>query len=397
MADNLMSIIRQVVLAFIVLALVFVIWIMFTSEASAKDKTTEIQSNQIQVLNTPNLELKTVCADNGGIDLNKCKRYEYFLSIDNLEIKYHKKLGNDIRKVFLAMTINVKDWHKPVFFSYSGNENQKQVNEIEFGDESILITDINPGSIESNIAPILNFPDKDNDGEVYTGPLRNQQSIRIGEYSILPATWDLGYARATQDLVETGAELLRVCKAKFIVNCGTSESPLGEAFITQVDNGKSWSKSMCNGNVEIAVGNPTQPTTSPHMRKLQANEFNQKFENCYGYQFTRSGDEYFITPPTAYTLGSDCDKGKICCVQIKVRNGEKKLENFGEKIQIRFWNIFDENENGHLDLEEQEKFIKNCADNNWRQNNYCDERKLSSHFYFAKLEESTTLTIPMGC
>ena len=368
----------------IVIIIIIIIILLFTyqgawSQVKNQDEYKQLTTppDAVGVLNTPDFELKTTCSDENP-DLNKCRYFRYALSVKNMEIEYKQKAN-------LIITLAVKDFDQSVMYNY--NNELKNYHSIDF-DTNVLVS-IDQIAL-SSMPPILDFTDKDS----YAGPLWNRQYVKVGDYSIFPATYFGGYFR-DPDAVETSLDAVSICKSEFIVNCGKDLIDPGMFTKVSIKNGETKSVSLCNGNVQIDVG-PDIERDDVGIPYITTEQY-EKFKDCHGVRFTSSGRANVIGKISSDTLGSNCKTGKICCAKISVKNGDKKMYNFGEKVDISFWFLADNNDDGTVNKDDFDTFAERCGGKRWIDNDYCQQRYLGTKTFYVPVQRSTVQSIPIGC
>ncbi|MBI4895397.1 MAG: hypothetical protein HY831_02790 [Candidatus Aenigmarchaeota archaeon] len=350
------SFVQLPILLILGITLIFVAILFFSDSytAIAKEKEFQRLTTVADVIDVKNatISLSTECAVRNSqsdlSNLNDCEYYKYSLSIKNVDITYNKP-GKT------AVSVAMKDYDEFVLYKY-GDKDFANVQQIDA--QKGLFIDINDFSFNSARAPILNFVKRTE----YSGHILNQESIRLGEFSIIAATSFLDYFRdrPNEDLggysVEYLADKYGFCKADFFINCGNTKFLPGEFTRINVPNGESKNVVLCNGNLQISVG----------------------------------------------PEGSKCYLGKICSVDIKqLKEPVPKLYNYGEKVDISFWRLGNDDNGDKIVDEETESnfqvFNEKCSGKRWIDNKYCKDRLIYTKTFYADVGETTDNGIPRGC
>lgn len=349
---------RILMICISIVLIVVLIWSNSYADISKQDNFKKLMTAEDVVdIKDAKLNLETECAVRNSqadiLNLNDCEYYKYVLSVKDIDITYNKPTK-------MAISVAMKDYDQFAFFKYQ-DKDFKNVQDIDA--RNGLFIDIDNLPINSARPPILNFAQRTD----YSGHLINQQSIRLGEFSIISATSFAGFfIDRPNDIKELGgysyeywADKLGFCKADFFINCGNTKLLPGEFTKINVPNGESKNIVLCNGNLQISVG----------------------------------------------AEGSKCSLGKICDVQIKqLKEPVPKLYHYGEKVDVTFWKLGnDDNGDGtiddHPDSEESNFQILNekCSGKKWIDNKYCQDRIIYTKTFYADVGETLDSGIPRGC
>ncbi len=351
------SFVQFPVLLIIGITIIFITILIFSDSYTSIAKQEEFKklTTAADVIDVKDakISLTTECAVRNSqpeqANLNDCEYYKYSLSIKDVDITY----GKDPMKI--VVSVAMKDYDQFVLYKY-GDKEFANVQDVDA--QTGLFIDINDFSFNSVRTPILNFAQRTE----YSGHLLNQQSIRLGEFSIIGATsfFDYFRDRPNEELggysVEYWADKYGFCKADFFINCGNTKLLPGEFTRINVPNGESKNVVLCNGNLQILVG----------------------------------------------PEGSKCSLGKICSLEIKqLKEPIPKLYNYGEKVDISFWRLGNDDNSDKIVDEETESnfqvFNEKCSGKKWIDNKYCQDRWIYTKTLYADVGETSDSGIPRGC
>ncbi|MBI5332743.1 MAG: hypothetical protein HZB65_04165 [Candidatus Aenigmarchaeota archaeon] len=339
----------------------------------------------VEILNKPVFELKTECKDSG--DMNKCEYFKYTLDTKELGIKYNNLVD-------MIVMVGLKGQAMPVSYVYKGEDRKSHT--IEAGAGAVISFQ---QVLYSSRPPLLNFS-----GSLqYTGPLWNRQFIKVGEYTIFPSTWLIaGFFREKQDITEKFANLAGF-RSKYIISCGKDGINPGEFTTIDLSNGGTKKITLCNGNIEIAVG--PDAIDNAHSFPIVPGSVYEEFKDCHGIDYTDfgysayNGIQIYGYSAVSDTLGSNPELGKICCIKIKAGETDRKTE-YGEPVIVSFYRLgYDDDGDGRISNAEKnfDEFEKKCSGKNWNQDDYCTNRGLGTQTFFAEIGQTTYSEIPKGC
>ena len=183
-------IIDTIVMMGVAFVIILLLWIsgFFHIKSQSVYETLSTTPGIVNVVEDPEIKLEAACSNNNP-DLNNCEQFKYKLMIKGMGIKYDKEPFD------MVITVAAKDFDQPVNYKINSQDLAKY-HRADFGEQGAII-DVDDIAFFSSRPPILNFAGRTE----YSSPIWNQQTVRVGDYTVIGYTSFLSTFRSMQDII----------------------------------------------------------------------------------------------------------------------------------------------------------------------------------------------------